>query len=63
MYVFLSITLNEMGRKKDPRYIRIRGITGEPYYFQFFPNALFLFLHPSRVHLLKKPAAETANYR
>jgi hypothetical protein len=30
MYVFLSITyfiLNEMGRKKDPRYIRIRGIT------------------------------------
>jgi hypothetical protein len=27
MYVFLSITLNEIGRKNDQRYIRIRGIT------------------------------------
>jgi hypothetical protein len=27
MHVFLSITLNEMGRKKDLRYIRIRSIT------------------------------------
>jgi hypothetical protein len=28
MHDFLSITLNEMGRKKYPQYIRIRGITG-----------------------------------
>jgi hypothetical protein len=28
----LSITLNEMGRKKDPRYNRIRGISESAVY-------------------------------